>query len=212
MPYFATSIKDFWRRWHISLSSWFKEYLYIPLGGNKKGFIKTQINILIVFIVSGLWHGAAWTFVIWGALHGLYQVISNIIKKVTKKKEAKNNIFVKIVKVVITFILVDFAWIFFRANTFNDAIKIITHLFDFGMVKDFALLGTTMLEAIILFIAVFIVWLLELLSTKINLEEFLYNRNIALRWTFYYILLFTIIILGIYGPGFSTQEFIYFQF
>ena len=105
-PYFASSIKDFWKRWHISLSSWFKEYLYFPLGGNRKGFIRTQVNIMIVFLVSGLWHGASWTFVIWGALHGLYQVIENIISKIIPKKENNNSI-KKLFKILITFTLVN---------------------------------------------------------------------------------------------------------
>lgn len=209
LPYFATSIKEFWRRWHISLSSWFKEYLYFPLGGSRKGFIRTQINIMIVFIVSGLWHGAAWTFVIWGALHGFYQVVENIIFKLKKPKESISR---NIIGLIITFCLVSFAWIFFRANSLSDALLIIINLLDFGMPIDFNLLGMNMLEFIILGVALLVVLILEFLTTKMNLLQNFYKKNIAIRWAFYYILVFSIIILGIYGPGFSTQEFIYIQF
>lgn len=211
MPYFATSIKDFWRRWHISLSSWFKEYLYFPLGGSKKGFIRTQINTMIVFLVSGLWHGAAWTFVIWGALHGIYQVIGNILNKYLLKNN-KDKKLLKPIKIMWTFILVCFAWIFFRANSLSDAITIIFHLLDFGMVKDIALLGTNKLELIILFISTISVFIIEFISTKKDIKKIFKKQNIIIRWAIIYIILFTIIIFGIYGPGFSSQEFIYFQF
>lgn len=210
VPYIATSIKDFWRRWHISLSSWFKEYLYFPLGGSRKGFIRTQVNLIIVFLVSGLWHGAAWTFVIWGGLHALYQVIENVIKhKVNFNYSSK--IF-NVLKVFFVFCLVDFAWIFFRANSIDDAIFIISHLFDYGMFIDFNLLGLNLLEIIILLFSISLIYILEIINLKFSLYDFLKKRNIILRWIFYYLLIFAIIIFGIYGPGFDAQEFIYFQF
>ncbi len=210
-PYFATSVKDFWRRWHISLSSWFKEYLYFPLGGSRKGFLRTQINLFIVFLVSGLWHGAAWTFVIWGIIHAIYQIIENIIRKITKKEESKNK-FIIAIKMLITFILVDFAWIFFRANTVNDAFLVISHLFDFGSPITKDLLGLDISNIIVLAFTLLITFILEAISTKHSLKEWLNRRNIVVRWTIYYIIIFSIIIFGIYGPGYSAQEFIYFQF
>lgn len=210
-PYFAVSIKDFWRRWHVSLSSWFKEYLYFPLGGSRKGFWRTQLNLIIVFLVSGLWHGAAWTFVAWGALHGIYQIIENLIQR--KRKEKPSASFIKnLICIGGTFCLVDFAWIFFRANSLKDALKVIGNLFDFGMPISGELLGFGMVEAIILAVACLAVFLLEAFSEKWNLLDFLYKRNIAVRYVFYYILIFAIIIFGVYGPGFDAQEFIYFQF
>lgn len=116
-PYFADSIGDFWHRWHISLSTWFRDYLYIPLGGNRKGKLRKYINLLITFSISGLWHGAAWTFIIWGAVHGLYQVIGDLLKPVRKKNaellKLKTDAFShKLGKILTTFVLVDFAWIF----------------------------------------------------------------------------------------------------
>lgn len=211
LPYFATSVKDFWRRWHISLSTWFKDYLYFPLGGSRKGFFKTQRNLMIVFLASGLWHGAAWNFVIWGGLHGLYQIIENIMRKY-KRQRSSSSLFLKLIKTVLTFCFVDFAWIFFRANTIDDSIFVVTNLFHFGMVKDLSLLGYDTVEAIILIIATVAVTGFDILSLRFDVKKFFYRRSLVIRWLCYYILLFIILIFGIYGPGFDTQEFIYFQF
>lgn len=129
-PYCATSVANFWRRWHISLTSWFKDYLYIPLGGSRKGQIRKHINRMIVFLVSGLWHGANLSFVMWGAINGLYQIIGELCNPVKVKfasifkinREAFGS---KLFCVLSTFILVDFSWIFFRANSLHDSLKII---------------------------------------------------------------------------------------
>ena len=134
-PYMATSIKEFWSRWHISLSSWFKDYLYIPLGGSRCAKWRHLLNLMIVFLVSGLWHGAAWTFVIWGALHGIYQVVGIITKPwrnslLSKLKLSEENLLVRIVRRVNTFLLVSFAWIFFRANSTGDAFLLVGKLFE----------------------------------------------------------------------------------
>lgn len=120
LPYLADSIKNFWARWHMSLSTWFKEYLYIPLGGNKKGLIRTFINLIVVFVISGLWHGAAYTFIVWGLIHALFQIIERLFKINCK---------IKIINVIKTFLIVTFAWIFFRANTFRDALYVISNMF-----------------------------------------------------------------------------------
>ena len=125
-PYFARSARDFWARWHISLSTWFRDYLYIPLGGNRVPFARNLLNLMIVFLVSGLWHGASWTFVIWGALHSVYIVVETILhhRGIEFKLPA-------LVKIACTFGLVTFAWIFFRANSFDDALYVVSHLFAF---------------------------------------------------------------------------------
>lgn len=133
-PYMATSIKEFWSRWHISLSSWFRDYLYIPLGGNRCAKWRHLMNIMIVFLVSGLWHGAAWTFVIWGAIHGLYQVIGTLTAKpraalIHKCGLTERSAAVVWVRRINTFILVVFSWLFFRANSFSDALSLIKTLF-----------------------------------------------------------------------------------
>ncbi|MDD2216569.1 MAG: MBOAT family protein, partial [Eubacteriales bacterium] len=132
-PYFSRSITEFWRRWHISLSTWFRDYLYIPLGGNRKGTVRKYLHIMIVFLVSGLWHGANWTFVIWGFLHGAFQVIGQITYplkiKITDKlginREASSY---KLGQMLITFMLVNFAWIFFRAPSYTAAKGIIHNM------------------------------------------------------------------------------------
>ncbi|MBQ2793192.1 MAG: MBOAT family protein [Clostridia bacterium] len=136
-PYTATSIKEFWGRWHISLSTWFRDYLYIPLGGNRCKKYRHLLNLMIVFTVSGLWHGAAWTYVIWGALHGIYQIVGNLTVK------RRNSLISKIGlspahpaviwgRRVITFLLVDFAWLFFRANSIGEAGILLKKLFTGG--------------------------------------------------------------------------------
>ena len=114
-PYFSASIKEFWKRWHISLSSWFQDYVYIPLGGNRKGKFRKQLNLLVTFLVSGLWHGAAWHFVIWGGIHGLYQVAENILEELGAASKCRK--FPRGVKILLVFCCVDFAWIFFRLPT-----------------------------------------------------------------------------------------------
>jgi len=134
-PYFARSISEFWRRWHISLSTWFRDYVYIPLGGNRSGARRTAINLFITFLLSGLWHGASWTFVIWGALHGIYIILNHWIEP--RWTRFRDSGFAKRfpslhngLSLLSTFGLVCFAWIFFRASTLPDAFYIVTHLFS----------------------------------------------------------------------------------
>ena len=134
-PYLSTSVADFWRRWHISLTSWFKDYLYIPLGGSKKGSLRKYFNKMIVFILSGLWHGAQLTFVVWGAINGLYQVIGEVLMPIRKKVSDiiginRNSEGVYALSVLATFALVDFTWIFFRADSLGRAIYIIKSILN----------------------------------------------------------------------------------
>ncbi len=136
-PYLATSVVDFWRRWNISLSSWFRDYLYIPLGGSRTTLGRNYFNIFVVFLLSGLWHGASWMFVLWGALHGLYVVVSKATQK-AREKVVRFLVLDKVpeihryLKIATTFSLVSFAWIFFRAKDIGDAFYIIFRLFSFG--------------------------------------------------------------------------------
>ena len=134
-PYLSTSVADFWRRWHISLTSWFKDYLYIPLGGSKKGILRKYLNKMIVFMLSGLWHGAQLTFVVWGAINGLYQVIGEVLMPIRKKVSDiiginRNSEGVYALSVLATFALVDFTWIFFRADSLGRAIYIIKSILN----------------------------------------------------------------------------------
>lgn len=127
-PYFSTSIKEFWKRWHIALSSWFMDYLYFPLGGSRVKYGRYLLNLMIVFLVSGLWHGAAWTFVLWGALHGIYQIIEALRKK-WFGEPSYNRWWSRGLKMLFVFLLVNMAWIFFRANSIGDAFTAIAKMF-----------------------------------------------------------------------------------
>lgn len=219
-PYFSKSIKEFWRRWHITLCSWFKDYLYIPLGGNRRGKPRYYINVLIVFLVSGLWHGAAINFIIWGGLHGLYQIIGDILKpfrkKITEILNIKTNVFsYKLLQVLTTFALVDFAWIFFRANSFHDAEILIGNMISFnpwiftngGIYK----LGLDSKDFTMAVIGISIVLIANLMQRNGSMREKVSNQNPVFRWVMYVTAILVILIFGIYG-GYSAQQFIYFQF
>lgn len=223
-PYFASSIKDFWRRWHISLSTWLRDYIYIPLGGSRCSKLKKYRNLMLTFLISGLWHGANWTYVIWGGIHGLYQVIEDattpVREKIVKKYQMRtDNFSCRFGKIALTFILTDFAWIFFRANHVSDAFTIIARiftkanpwiLFD-GSIYDILL---PVNEVHILIIALVILFLVDLIryKKKLTLAGFLNNQNLWFRYAVIFALLFFILIYGQYGPGFSAKQFIYFQF
>ncbi len=216
-PYLSTSVRDFWRRWHISLSTWFRDYVYIPLGGNRVSLVRNLINLLVVFVLSGLWHGASWTFVIWGALHGFYIVVETVLSRFLPKG-AKLPRLVTVLQVVFTFVLVCFAWLFFRANSLADAgyvtsnllnitdtsFKTISAPFKSGLFAA----GT---EFIITWILLGLLMLAEWLDIRSNLITVLASKPVYLRWAVYYILIAAIgLSLLLYGA--QTQDFIYFQF
>jgi D-alanyl-lipoteichoic acid acyltransferase DltB (MBOAT superfamily) len=200
-PYFATSIGDFWHRWHISLSTWFRDYFYIPLGGSKVKVSRWYLNLFLTFLISGLWHGANWTFVIWGALHGIYIIIENYFKLGLKKRGTisfGNRLF----RILVVFVLVTFAWIFFRADHVTDAFYVIHQLFDFGsFYVDYSTFFYGGLGLIFLFLFDFInekYPAFGLLDDKINLKIVL----------IYLLLLITTLFIGVFNGG----QFIYFQF
>jgi len=161
-PYLATSIKDFWRRWHMSLTSWFTDYVYIPLGGSRCKLWRWALNVMIVFLLSGLWHGASLTFVVWGALHGVYQIIGKLkniaVKKIADKHSLRipDNAATTLLKRVITFALVCFAWIFFRGNSLTDCGILIAKLFtDWSSpaqaLSAIGITGTVVIEIMLMF-------------------------------------------------------------
>ena len=220
-PYFAKSISEFWRRWHISLSTWFRDYLYIPLGGNRVLKWRWYYNLFITFLVSGLWHGANWTFIVWGALHGLYLIIAIIAKQPKKYLrdilELKGSFIYKLWQVGITFILVLFAWIFFRANSINDALYIIQHMFidirDYADIEKMKLkfrgLGIQINDIIICLILIFFMEIYHLYERTGDVWQKLSLHPRILRWSIYYIIMFSILFLG---PYTKINNFIYFQF
>lgn len=213
-PYFATSIKDFWRRWHISLSTWFRDYLYIPLGGSRCSVIKKYRNIMITFLVSGLWHGANWTFVLWGGLHGAYQVIGDIKNKILPNTDYA--IF-KPFKIIITFILVMFAWIFFRSNNISDCFYIIQNLTtNLGSIADkqylyetFNNMGLQLFEILLVCGSIAILYLSDLVSYKYDIHDLMNKVPFPIRFAYYYLLIIIILAIGVFSGG---GEFIYFQF
>ena len=223
-PYFAVSIRDFWSRWHISLSTWFRDYLYIPLGGNRKGTVRKYINTMIVFLVSGLWHGANWSYVVWGGIHGAYQVIGDMLKPFREKIINSCNVNTaclswKLLQRVCTFLLVVFAWIFFRADTITQALQYIKRifirptpwlLFNGGLYE----LGLDRVEMNILIISVVILFLVDLIRVKkeMTIDKFLFTQNVWFEWMVIILLVLMIFIYGEYGPTFDAKQFIYFQF
>lgn len=223
-PYFAKNIRDFWGRWHISLSTWFKDYLYFPLGGSRKGKIRKAVNIMIIFITSGLWHGANWSFVIWGGIHGLYQVTADVTRDlrtaVSEKLKIKTNCMSwKLLQTLSTFCLVAFAWIFFRADTITDALRFIKRmivkptpwlLFNGGIYS----LGLDRVEMNILVFSVVLLLLVDIIKyvKKKTLDVFLFEQNIWFEWLVVIVLIIMIFVFGKYGSTFDAQQFIYFQF
>lgn len=223
-PYFATSIQDFWRRWHISLSTWFRDYLYIPLGGNRCGRVRRYFNIMVTFLVSGLWHGAEWTYVIWGGIHGLYQVIGDILSPVRKKVcevfavKTKCTSY-KLTQMLFTFVLTTFAWIFFRADSMEQAFLYIERifvranpwiLFNGGVYS----LGLDRFEANVLFVSLAVMLIVDVIRYKRGqkIDEFLQEQNWWFTLSFVVFLLVMIFVYGQYGPVYDANQFIYFQF
>lgn len=202
-PYFATSINDFWKRWHISLTSWFRDYLYFPLGGNRKGVCRTYINILIVFIVSGLWHGIGVTFLLWGLFHAIFQIIERRFQKIQRMPR------------IVCFVIISLLWVLFKASTMEQAINIYRSLvFNSFSFESLFKMGLDLSDFIILMITIVIVNVVDLLEDKygLNIVDIVYERNLIVRWILLYILIFTIIIFGIYGPGYDASSFIYTNF
>jgi len=223
-PYFAVSVSDFWKRWHISLSTWFRDYVYIPLGGNRKGKVRKYINLMITMLVSGLWHGANWTYVIWGGLHGLYQVIGDLLKPVKDKVHEflgtdKNATSFKIGQVIITFCLTTFAWIFFRAESLRGAWFYIKRMFtrwNPWSVMDLSVydLGLDLLEMNILVISLVCLFVVDLIKYRrsVAVSDVLMKQNLWFRWVVVIGLIVAVLVFGEYGIDFDSNKFIYFDF
>lgn len=221
-PYFSKNVSEFWRRWHVSLSSWFMDYVYIPLGGSRKGKTRTLINLFLTFLVSGLWHGAEWTFIVWGALNGVYVILDRLLKpfilSLQSKLHIKNDgLIANAIGAVFTFMLVDFSWIFFRANNMQDAIYIISNLFTgLGSTLSSITLFTEQLVQISFFdkngVAILsciaFLLLVELWERNLQLAEKLKSQFFVVRWFFYYALITVIFVYG----NFGKSPFVYFDF
>ncbi len=201
-PYFAISITDFWKRWHISLTRWLTQHIYIPLGGNRCSKARNYWNIFVTFLVSGIWHGANWTFIVWGCMHGIVQIIE---KALGWQKFEGNNGFVKAIRILVTFLLVNFAWIFFRMPDITSAGIVIGKIFT--SVGTLDLSGLDVFSKLILFIG------MAILVFKDVKDEFLPNKLTFLRkgffrWSIYIVLFAMILTLGVLDSG----QFIYVNF
>lgn len=207
-PYFSRNMAEFWRRWHISLSSWFRDYLYIPLGGSRGNMAMKIRNVLIIFIVSGFWHGANWTFIVWGFLHAMY-VIPSVIFKTNRKNldiVAQGKILPSVREffaMAITFTLTAFAWIFFRSDSVGQACFMINKIFS----SAFFVFPNILPKNVIALVAIFMIieWMGR--ESKYAIQHLGFKLSRPIRWAFYYILAFAIF----YYAG-SKQQFIYFQF
>ncbi len=223
-PYFALSIKEFWRRWHISLSTWFRDYLYIPLGGSRCGKLRKYFNLMAVFLVSGIWHGAEWTYIVWGGLHGIYQITGDLLlplrKKAVRAFHVKTDCFsYRFTQRMATFLLTAFAWIFFRAETLSQALLYVKRMvtrWDFWVLFDGGLyeLGLERFEANVLLASLLFLLLADLVRylKKQRIDVFLEEQNFWFRWIVCIGLLAAVFVYGIYGPDYDASRFIYLQF
>ena len=222
-PYLSTSVADFWRRWHISLTSWFKDYLYIPLGGSKKGSLRKYFNKMIVFMLSGLWHGAQLTFVVWGAINGLYQVIGEILMPIREKVSDalgvnRDSEGFYVLRAIVTFTMIDFSWIFFRADSLGRAVYIIKSIFNaenIWTLFDGSLYNCGLDEKNFRFmlIAVIVLLVADFLKRKgIMVREIILRQDSYIKCLVVSLSILMIMVFGKYGPAYDAVNFIYFQF
>lgn len=196
-PYLATSVTEFWRKWHMSLSTWFRDYVYIPLGGNRVRKNRWLINIMIVFLISGIWHGADVKFFVWGALHGLFVILETFTINIRSKLHP-------FISTLLTFNLISFAWIFFRAESVSDGVLIIKKIFT-GIGDNYFIHNSNTPAIVIL---ILIMGFIVILQRERDFRKFLNHVPITYRWMVIYLIIFLIIFFG----EFSATEFIYFQF
>lgn len=202
-PYFAVSVTDFWRRWHISLSTWLKDYVYIPLGGSRCCKLRNYWNIFVTFLVSGIWHGANWTFIVWGILHGIFQ----IVEKALGQQKCTYGTVGKIIKIGITFILINIAWIFFRMPSLEDALGVIMHIFDLSQPFNIEIKSRHTFAFILLGISLLFMkdWIDEFAPLRFHL---LHKKYVILRWFVYTVIIVLILLTGVFDAG----QFIYANF
>lgn len=220
-PYFSDSVREFWGRWHISLSSWLRDYIYIPLGGNRKGKVRKWINLTLVFAVSGVWHGSGYKYLAWGLLHAMYQVVGEITREGRRKlyraaRIDREELLAKILKKGSTFFLVTLAWILFRAESLRAGVQMLISLFTVRnpwIFFDDSLfsLGLDMKEAMVLLLSILLLLGVSYKQSrmKMQLGEWLGRQHLILRWGVYLAGILCIVVFGTYGYGFDAKDFIY---
>ncbi|MBR3873399.1 MAG: MBOAT family protein [Clostridia bacterium] len=222
-PYFAQSVGEFWRRWHISLSTWFRDYLYIPLGGNRKGILRKFLNLMITFLLSGLWHGANWTYVVWGGLNGLFQIAGDVKNRLLRKLPVDRLInrscfSYRLFQRLFTFALICLTWVFFRAESISQALDFLKQMFSVHnpwifFDETLYTLGLSRLELGILLFSAGVLLAVDIAHEHgVSLRARLAEQNLLFRWAVYVGVIVFILIYGMYGPGFDAAQFIYFQF
>ena len=223
-PYLSGNVAEFWRRWHISLTSWFRDYLYFPLGGSRKGKLRKCINIMIVFMVSGLWHGANLAFVLWGGLNGLYQIIGEALLPVRKKIRETMHIspewkIYRLAGILITYCLVTFSWLFFRAGALRDCVGLLRNLFASSRTlnlldgESLYACGLDRAEFIVLLTAILVLLITDILKSRgIIIREMILRQPYLIRLLAIPVFICIILLFGIYGPEYEESAFIYFQF
>ncbi len=214
MPYCSSNITEFWRRWHRSLSNWLRDYLYIPLGGSRRGETVKILNTFLVFLVCGMWHGAGTGFIVWGILHGVYSAVDGILNK-------RHVRFIRegVLGRLLTFSAVSFAWIFFRASSAKAAFQYIRTFLKIGprlhtFWVEFEALGLNNVEAGIIIVLVIIIVIFDIAAYRRNcaVPDIFHEKHYLIRYSAVFILLMVIIILGIYGPNYDSSQMIYMQF
>ncbi len=223
VPYMSLGIRDFWDRWHMSLTSWFRDYLYFPLGGSRKGAFRKYLNIMIVFLVSGLWHGASWHFVVWGGLHGVLRILEELTETVRRKfcslihydRTTKSH---RLLLSVLTFLVVTLCWIFFRAGSTSQALDLIHRMFSgFGLwqLTDGTLLSMGLDGKdwnVLLFFGAIMCLVDSWRKKGIPIQKRLASQNIWFQWLLLFFGILAIVIFGAYGSDYDASAFIYFQF
>lgn len=222
-PYLSASVKEFWRRWHISLSSWLRDYVYFPLGGNRCSTIRKYFNLAMTFFVSGIWHGSKWSFIFWGLLHGFYQITGDLLAPVRKMICSKLQIntqtgIFKVFRIISTFIMVDFAWLFFRADGFLNGLRmckrIATQFHPLSLVGDAAYkLGLDQKNYRLLIFSIAVLLTCDILTYMgIDLKKWFLAQNWLFRELAAVFSILFIILVGIWGNSYHAANFIYFQF
>ena len=222
-PFFAVSVGDYWLRWHISLSMWLRDYIYFPLGGSRCSKIKKYRNILITFFISGLWHGANWTFIIWGMIHGLSIILDDIFKPVFQKIYSIFNINTqcfsfRLFQIIIAFLIINYSRLFFRAPDIETAVIMTKQMFSVWnpwIFFDNSLydMGLSRKDFYVLCFSIIILWAVSFMQEKgIKIREELAKQNLVFRWILYWIAIFGILTFGVYGTAYNANQFIYFQF
>lgn len=212
-PYFARSIAEFWRRWHMSLTGWFRDYLYIPLGGSRRGVVRKYVNVMLVFAVSGLWHGAAMTFVVWGLLNGLYQMAGAVTKPLRERVGRAVGLGEEtglraLLQIAVTFVLTTAAWVFFKADTLSGALAVFRGMVS-GPLWAYRSMSLDRWELLAAAVGLLVLFAVDLSSLRFDLPGKWLSAPRGVRWVVLWGLLFACLIFGCWGAGYDAQSFLY---